>query len=142
MLFNGKYYNKPGHLGMTRAELKEALQGGGGGGYDPDAENKPVAAMTSAEFASMLGGTKISLPVLNYTDTKFLAYMTLGVDLGTPIILYAVSYAIASGDDGSYYYTNLFSNTFYNVLASGAYCITATLEDAENRVFGFTATPI
>lgn len=30
MLFNGKYYNKPGHLGMTRAELKEALQGGGG----------------------------------------------------------------------------------------------------------------
>ena len=32
MLFNGKYYNKPGHLGMTRAELKEALAGGGGGG--------------------------------------------------------------------------------------------------------------
>lgn len=31
MLFNGKYYNKPGHLGMTRAELLEALQGGGGG---------------------------------------------------------------------------------------------------------------
>lgn len=30
MLFNGKYYNKPGHLGMTRTELKEALQGGGG----------------------------------------------------------------------------------------------------------------
>ena len=29
MLFNGKYYNKPGHLGMTRTELKEALQGGG-----------------------------------------------------------------------------------------------------------------
>lgn len=27
MLFNGKYYNKPGHLGMTRAELKEALAG-------------------------------------------------------------------------------------------------------------------
>ena len=29
MLFNGKYYNKPGHLGMTRQELKEALAGGG-----------------------------------------------------------------------------------------------------------------
>lgn len=29
MLFNGKYYNKPGHLGMTRDELKEALAGGG-----------------------------------------------------------------------------------------------------------------
>ena len=27
MLFNGKYYNKPGHLGMTRQELKEAIQG-------------------------------------------------------------------------------------------------------------------
>lgn len=26
MLFNGKYYNKPGHLGMTRAELKAALE--------------------------------------------------------------------------------------------------------------------
>lgn len=26
MLFNGKYYNKPGHLGMTREELKEALE--------------------------------------------------------------------------------------------------------------------
>lgn len=33
MLFNGKYYNKPGHLGMTRAELKEALQGGGGSDF-------------------------------------------------------------------------------------------------------------
>ena len=29
MLFNGKYYNKPGHLGMTTEELKEALAGGG-----------------------------------------------------------------------------------------------------------------
>lgn len=29
MLFNGKYYNKPGHLGMTRQQLKEALDGGG-----------------------------------------------------------------------------------------------------------------
>lgn len=26
MLFNGKYYNKPGHLGMTRDELKKALR--------------------------------------------------------------------------------------------------------------------
>lgn len=25
MLFNGKYYNKPGHLGMTRQQLKDAL---------------------------------------------------------------------------------------------------------------------
>lgn len=32
MLFNGKYYNKPGHLGMTRSELLEKLNGGGGGG--------------------------------------------------------------------------------------------------------------
>lgn len=32
MLFNGKYYNKPGHLGMTRAELLEKLNGGGDGG--------------------------------------------------------------------------------------------------------------
>lgn len=32
MLFNGKYYNKPGHLGMTRTELLEKLNGGGGGG--------------------------------------------------------------------------------------------------------------
>lgn len=30
MLFNGKFYNKPGHLGMTRQQLKEALAGGGG----------------------------------------------------------------------------------------------------------------
>ena len=29
MLFNGKYYNKPGHLGMTRAELLEKLNNGG-----------------------------------------------------------------------------------------------------------------
>lgn len=34
MLFNGKYYNKPGHLGMTRAELLEKLNGGGGGGVN------------------------------------------------------------------------------------------------------------
>lgn len=32
MLFNGKFYNKPGHLGMTRAGLLEKLNGGGGGG--------------------------------------------------------------------------------------------------------------
>ena len=35
MLFNGKYYNKPGHLGMTRAELLEKLNGGGGSPIDP-----------------------------------------------------------------------------------------------------------
>ena len=28
MNFNGKFWHKPGHLGMTRAELKEALAGG------------------------------------------------------------------------------------------------------------------
>lgn len=27
MLFNGKYYNKPGHLGMTRQQLLEKLNG-------------------------------------------------------------------------------------------------------------------
>ena len=26
MLFNGKFWNKPGHLGMTRQQLKEALE--------------------------------------------------------------------------------------------------------------------
>lgn len=29
MLFNGKYYNKPGHLGMTTEEVKAALAGAG-----------------------------------------------------------------------------------------------------------------
>lgn len=29
MFFNGRFYNKPGHLGMTRQQLKEALKSGG-----------------------------------------------------------------------------------------------------------------
>lgn len=140
MNFNGKYWHKPGHLGMTTAQVKEALQGGGGG-YDPDEENKPVAAMTSAEFASMLGGTTITVPVLNYTDTKFLPYMTLGIDLGTPIILYASVYRPKISEEDNDYST-VFSNTFYNALASKAYCITATLANAEDRTFAFTATEL
>ena len=30
MNFNGKFWHKPGHLGMTTAQVKEALAGGGG----------------------------------------------------------------------------------------------------------------
>ena len=61
MLFNGKYYNKPGHLGMTRAELKEALAGGGGGGllipvvYNIDrwiSENEITIADINAAYAA------------------------------------------------------------------------------------------
>lgn len=127
-------------LGVDEDGKYELVQGGGGG-YDPDAVDKPIATMTSAEFASMLGGTKITLPVLNYTDTKFLPYLTLGVDLITPIILYAGVYRpkiSAEGND----YTTLFSNTFYNELASKAYCITATLASSVDRTFDFVATEL
>ena len=36
MNFNGKFWHKAGHLGMTTAQVKEALQGGGGGGALPE----------------------------------------------------------------------------------------------------------
>lgn len=126
-------------LGVDEDGKYELVQGGGG--YDPDAENKPIAFITAEEFATMLGGTKVTLSVTNYVDTKFLPYMTLGVDLSMGIILYAGVYVPKSlGVENDH--TIVFSNTFYNALASKAYCITATLANAEDRTFAFTATEL
>lgn len=56
MNFNGKFWHKPGHLGMTTAQVKEALAGGGGDvfavifTYDTDhyVSNKTWAEITEA----------------------------------------------------------------------------------------------
>lgn len=57
MLFNGKYYNKPGHLGMTRAELLEKLNGVKAKGVIVEAtidENMDITAVSpiTGEFAT------------------------------------------------------------------------------------------
>jgi hypothetical protein len=58
MNFNGKYWHKPGHLGMTTAQLKEALAGGGGGGTPIDpitivipASDLPTITSTYKDYA-------------------------------------------------------------------------------------------
>lgn len=63
MLFNGKYYNKPGHLGMTRQQLKEALAGGGGDERSTIADitfstdgdgNINASSMSFSDFAALV----------------------------------------------------------------------------------------
>lgn len=143
MLFNGKYYNKPGHLGMTRAELKEALQGGGGGGYDPDEDNKLSVIFSPVEVASLLSGTAVTKQAAFYNPDKFQQYMTLVVS-GTPVtntILNATVYMPAA--PGITEQTVIFSATYYYAAASKAYCITATLQNVEEvGTFEFTANEI
>lgn len=84
MLFNGKYYNKPGHLGMTRQQLKDALAGGGGGGgipdtlfvkitYDPDTETYS-SNMTYEEIAAAPYGTHFIVL------TETLTYINASID--------------------------------------------------------------
>lgn len=69
MLFNGKYYNKPGHLGMTRAKLKEALKKSEND-VQPDL-NKPLLDISLADIASLIGGNTLTyenIPMADYFD--------------------------------------------------------------------------
>ena len=62
MLFNGKYYNKPGHLGLTRQQLKEALEGGGGGVKNIDVElnAEQIAAIQNQQSFTIDGEWLVS----------------------------------------------------------------------------------
>lgn len=55
MNFNGKYWHKPGHLGMTRAELLEKLNGEGGGGsfvlLDTEYDSENYIYVTKDEYS-------------------------------------------------------------------------------------------
>ena len=70
MLFNGKYYNKPGHLGMTRQQLKEALEGGGGGQfvihleeYYPDPDDPTLSIVKTKETVDEIMARDFNIPV-------------------------------------------------------------------------------
>lgn len=91
MLFNGKYYNKPGHLGMTRAELKEALAGGGG-------EDKIIMRLSyDAEESAYLSTEKFTSNELKAAFEKGDFYI-LADDVGT----YAVAgYPFMATPNGS-----------------------------------------
>lgn len=138
MNFNGRYWHKPGHLGMTTAQVKEALQGGGG--YNPLTENKTYTVLTAIEFGSLLAGTAVTKEIAHYSAEQFIPYLTVGIpELSNNIILYAFSYVFTPYEK---YYTSAFTNTFYNSQASQTYCITATLSDTETSEFIITATAI
>lgn len=65
MLFNGKYYNKPGHLGMTTEELKEALAGGGGGIFLVTLSFEDGNPVLNKNFTEIMNGIKAGqYPVL------------------------------------------------------------------------------
>lgn len=106
MLFNGKYYNKPGHLGMTRAELKEALDAlptpeagdagkavvvnadadgyelsEAGGGVNPD--NAPYINLTIAEYATLTNNGVISKQLSGYTAGTYPELIVINVENGT-----------------------------------------------------------
>lgn len=71
MLFNGKYYNKPGHLGMTRQQLIEALAGGGGGG------KKGTITFANYEMADHTITAGEVLPFVDYLNDLGLTLFTV-----------------------------------------------------------------
>ena len=118
MLFNGKFYNKPGHLGMTTEELKDALDAlpkpeagdagkavvvnadadgyelgeAGGGGGDVYAN---VISLTSSGFPAwkFIIYTSTQLTVGSMTNADFAALLTdLGASSSKPFPVNAVSY--------------------------------------------------
>ena len=72
MLFNGKYYNKPGHLGMTRAQVKEAVAGGAPLIYETpaDIQSAILSAMSSAFTTAIAQGNSFTQVSLTYNDTN------------------------------------------------------------------------
>lgn len=139
MLFNGKYYNKPGHLGMTRAELKEALQGGGGGGYDPDEPNKLMIVLTPVELMTILSGTSVSKQATFYDKAKFQPYMTVAVSSEpvTTTIFYATSY-----DDDVNAASRAFVTASYVSETNKTYIISAIRTDADTGTFSLIAAEL
>ena len=69
MLFNGKYYNKPGHLGMTRQQLKDALKAL----PTPEAGDAGKAVVVNADADGYelgeAGGGSQYIHVLTYAET-------------------------------------------------------------------------
>lgn len=139
MNFNGRFYNKPGHLGMTRAELKEALQGGGGG-YDPDEVSKLTVVLSPADMLSLLGGTAVTATAVNYDKTKFQPYMTVIVT-SEPDPAHSIFYAVAF-DDSNNARSKVFASGLYVDLTSKTYFVSATLNDPDAGTFTFNAAEL
>ena len=79
MLFNGKYYNKPGHLGMTRAELKGALEKAEKSGIDITAA--PNITLDASDATSLLSGTVLnSIPVTGIEDDTIPQYLIIEIN--------------------------------------------------------------
>lgn len=107
MLFNGKYYNKPGHLGMTRAELLEKLNGGGGGG---------------ATIIEKIGYD---------ADNSFLLFYDAGAVIETPDGHGETFRGISESD---YIRTKTFVETLGNALKTGSVYFYAPLTDDDNSI--------
>ena len=84
MLFNGKYYNKPGHLGMTKAELKGALEKAEKSGIDITAAANITLDVSDA--TSLLSGTVLNqIPVTGIEDDIIPQYLIIEINGMTEI---------------------------------------------------------
>lgn len=106
--FNGKFYNKSGHLGMTTAQVKEALAGGGGGSpfyyinlsYDED--DNPVLDKTFAEITA--AATAGMIPYIIYNDTGHYAFFDIMEIEADYVRFKSVDFSVH--DETSFYITN------------------------------------
>lgn len=106
MNFNGKFWHKPGHLGMTTDEVKKALQAlptpeagdagkavlvnadadgyelgsAGGGGINPD--NAPYINLSSAELNTLMTNGVIQKQLSGYTAGTYSELIVINVENG------------------------------------------------------------
>ena len=154
MLFNGKYYNKPGHLGMTRAELKKAVKAlptpeagdagkavvvnadadgyelgtAGGGGVNPD--NAPYINLTIAEYTTLTNDGVISKQLSGYTAGTYSELIVINVESGT--MLFYLRPIAGYFDDGTLIISH-YAAGMYSADASKYMIFTYIADDNELR---------
>ena len=114
MNFNGRFYNKPGHLGMTRQQLKDALAGGGGGGT-------------------------IIEKIGYYADNTALLFYDAGAIVET-IDGYGQTFTGVSESD--YIRTKTYIETLANALKTGPVCFYAFLHDEDTDIEYYCRYPV
>ena len=84
MNFNGKFWHKPGHLGMTRAELLEKLNNAGGGNANidiifADITTSPVSV--SKSYTDIMASVATNAVILIAKDNdRTLLFRLMGAD--------------------------------------------------------------
>lgn len=116
MLFNGKYYNKPGHLGMTTEELKAALEAL----PTPEAGDagKPVVVNENGDgyVLGEAGGDKLYAHYIQLSTSSLNANLILITKSETPFTLETLANYLTAYTNAAPFYgvTGVYGNT-YNV---------------------------